>query len=68
VGEPWQTLVGEGCIRGRELRIAVRRQVHRGKHLIVQRVREGQRDRGYLIIPVVSDIRRARHNGGAYLR
>jgi hypothetical protein len=27
VGEPWQALVGEGRIRGRELRIAVGRQI-----------------------------------------
>jgi len=67
VGEPRQTLVGEGGIRGGELRIAVGRQIQHGKRLIVQCVREWQRNGGYLIIPVIADVRRARHNAAAYL-
>ena len=33
-----------------------------------KRVREGQRDGGDRIIPVIADVRRARHDAAAYLR
>src|SRR4029077_6299612 len=67
VGGPWQALVGEGRIGGRELRIAVGRQIDRGEGLIVQRVREGQRDGGDRIIPVIADVGRAWHDAAPYL-
>src|SRR6185436_6872343 len=59
VGEPRQTDVGKGCIRRHELRIAVGREIDAGKALVVQRVREWQRDGGHRIIPVIADISRA---------
>ena len=67
VGEPWQALVGEGRIGGRELRIAVGRQIDAGEALVVQGVRERQRDGGYRIIPVIADVGRAWHDAAAYL-
>jgi len=67
VAGPWQALVGEGRIGGCELRIAVGRQIDRAESLIVQGVREGQRDGGYRIIPVVADVGRAWHDTGGYL-
>ena len=42
VGEPRQTLVGEGRIGGCELRVAVGRQIDAGEALVVQGVREWQ--------------------------
>ena len=36
--------------------------------LVLQRVREGQRDGGDLIIPVIADVGRARHDAAADLR
>ena len=38
------------------------------KRLVVERVREGQCDRGYHIIPVIAGVRRAWHDAAAYLR
>jgi hypothetical protein len=67
VGGQRQALVAERRIRGRELRIAVGRQIDRVEGLVVQRVREGQRDGGYLIISVIADIRRAWHDTASYL-
>jgi hypothetical protein len=67
MGQPGQALVGEGSIQSGELGIAVRRQVHRVKRLIIQGVREGQCHGGYLIVPVIADVRRARHDTAAYL-
>ena len=67
VGGPRQALVGEGRIGGRELRIAVGRQIDAGEGLVVQRVREGQRDGGYRIIPVIADVGRAWHDAAADL-
>ena len=67
MGGPRQTLVGEGRVGGCELRIAVGRQIDRGEGLIVQRVREGQRDGGHRIIPVIADVGRAWHDAAAYL-
>jgi hypothetical protein len=67
VGGPRQALVSEGRIGGCELRIAVGRQINAGEGLIVQTVREGQRDGGHRIIPVIADVRRARHDGAPYL-
>jgi len=67
VREPRQALVGEGRIHGCELRIAVGRQINAGKALVVQRVREGQRDGGYRVIPVIADVGRARHDAAADL-
>jgi hypothetical protein len=67
VGGPRQALVGEGCISGRELGIAVGRQIDAGEGLVVQGVSERQRDGGDRIIPVVADVHRARHDTAAYL-
>ena len=67
VGEPRQTLVGEGRIGGCELRIAVGRQIDVRERLVVQRVREGQRNGGHRIIPVIADVGGAWHDAAAYL-
>ena len=67
VSEPRQANVGKGRIRGRELRIAVGGQINAGEGLIVQRVREGQRNGGHRIIPVIADVGRAWHDATAYL-
>jgi hypothetical protein len=67
VREPRQALVGEGRVGRRELGIAVGRQIDRGEALVVQGEREGQRDRGYRIIPVIADVSRAWHDAAAYL-
>ena len=67
VGGPWQALVGKGRVSGRELRVAIGRQINAGEGLIVQRVREGQRDGGDRIIPVIADVGRAWHDTAPYL-
>ena len=67
MGEPWQALVAKGRIGCRELRIAVGRQINAGEGLILQRVREGQRNGGHRIIPVIADVGGARHDAAAYL-
>jgi hypothetical protein len=67
VGGPWQALVGKGCIGCRELGIAVGRQINAGEGLIVQRVREGQRNGGHRIVPVIAYVGRAWHDAAAYL-
>ena len=51
-----------------KLRIAVGRQVNARESRAIQRVREWQRDGGYQIIRVISDVRRARHDTAFYLR
>jgi len=60
--EPRQALVGKACIGRRELCIAVGRQVDRGEGLIVQSEREGQRDGGNRVIPVIAYVHSARHD------
>jgi hypothetical protein len=67
VGGPWQALVGEGGIGGRELRIAVGRQIDAGEGLVVQAVREWQRNGDHCIIPVIAGVGRAWHDSGGYL-
>ena len=67
VGGPWQALVGECRIGGRELRIAVGRQIDRGEALVVQGVREWQGNGGNRIIPVIADVSRAWHDAAANL-
>ena len=67
VGGPRQADVREGGIGSRKLRIPVGRQINVCECLVVQRVRERQRDGGYRIIPVIADVGRARHNGAANL-
>ena len=59
---PRQALVGEGRIGGHKLRIAVGRQVNAGEGLVVQGEREGQRDGGDRIIPVIAYIHGAGHD------
>ena len=60
-------MVGECRVRSHKLRIAVGRQIDAGEGLVVQSVREGQRDGGDGIIPVIADVRRARHDAAPYL-
>jgi hypothetical protein len=67
-GCPWQANIRKRRIEGRELSIAVRRHIDRVKRLVVQRVRERQCYRGYQIILVIPNVRRARHDATAYLR
>ena len=64
---PRQANVSKRRIRGRELRIPVRRQIDAREALVVQRVREWQRDGDYRIIPMIAGVRRAGHNAGLYL-
>jgi hypothetical protein len=61
------TDIGESRVRGRKLRIAVGRHVDAGKGLVVQGVRERQRDVGYLIVPVIAAIGRPWHDVAPYL-
>jgi hypothetical protein len=67
VAGPWQALVGEGCIRGNELSIAVGRQIDASKGLIIQGEREGERDGGYRVIPVIAYVGRTWHDAAGYL-
>src|SRR5206468_6410214 len=67
MGQPGQTRIGEGSIQSGELGIPVRRQVHRVKRLVIQGVREGQCNGGYLIVPVIADVYRAWHDTAPYL-
>jgi hypothetical protein len=59
---PWQALIGEGRVGGRELRIAVGGQVDRGEALVVQREWERQRNSSDRIIPVIAYINGAGHD------
>ena len=69
VGGPWQgTDVGEGRIGSRKLRIAVGRHVDAVKGLVVQRIRERQRNGGYQIVRVIAAIGRSWHDAPADLR
>ena len=56
VAEPRQANVSPGVIRCRKLRIAVGRQIDRVERLVVQSVREWQRNGGDRIIPVIADV------------
>src|SRR5262249_9347244 len=67
VGEPRQATVSKGRIQGRELRVAVGRQIDTRKCLVVQGVREGQWDRVDFIIPMIADVRCAWHDAAANL-
>ena len=67
MGGPWQALVGEGRISGRELGIAVGRQIDAGEGLVVQGVREWQHDGVDPIIVVIAGVYRAWHDSGGYL-
>jgi hypothetical protein len=62
-----QALGEEDRIRGRELRIAVGRQIDAREGLVVQRVREGQRDGDHCIIPVIASVGRPWHDAASYL-
>src|SRR4029077_5248738 len=64
---PRQANIGKRRIRGRELGIAVGRQIDGGEGLAVQGGREGQRKCGDAVVAMIADIRRARHNASAYL-
>jgi hypothetical protein len=67
VGGPWQALVAKGRIRSHKLCIAVGRQIDRREGLVVQGIREGQRDGGYPIVLVIADVSRAWHYAAANL-
>jgi hypothetical protein len=67
VGGPRQANVAKGRIGSHELSIAVRRQIDVRKGLIVQAVREGQRDGDHPIILVIAGVRRAWHDRVGYL-
>jgi hypothetical protein len=68
VGGPRQRAdVGKSRVGSRELRIAVGRHVDAVKGVIVQGVRERQRNGGYLIVPVIAAINRAWDDAAAYL-
>jgi len=67
VGEPWQALVGKSRVSGRELRVAIGREIDRGEALVVQRIREGQRDGGYRVVSMITDVGRAWHDAATYL-
>ena len=61
-------MISPVCIRGRELRVAVGRQINAGKALVVQGEGEWQRQGGNCIICVIADVRRARDDTTGYLR
>ena len=68
MGGPRQrTDIGKGRIGSRKLRIPVGRHVDAVKGLVVQGVRERQRNGGYLIVRVIAAIDRARHDTASYL-
>jgi hypothetical protein len=56
VAEPRQANVSPGVIRCRKLRIAVGRQIDRVERVVVQSVREWQRNGGDRIISVIADV------------
>lgn len=59
--------VGKSRIGSRKLGIAVGRHVDAGKGLVVQGVRERQRDVSYLIVPMIATIGRPSDDAAAYL-
>ena len=67
MGEPRQALVGEGRIVGHKLRVAVGRQIDAREALVIQGVREWQRDGDDRIVPVIAGVRCSRHNATADL-
>jgi len=67
MGEPRQANVSKVGSHGRELGIAIGRQIDRSEALVEQRVREWQRNGGDGIIPVIADVGRAWHDAAAYL-
>lgn len=67
VSDPRQALVAERGVRRRELGIAVGRQIDAGESLVVQRITERKHDVDYLIIPVITGVRCARHDATANL-
>jgi hypothetical protein len=67
VAVPWQADVSEGVLRGRELGVAVGRQIDGCVSLIVEREKKGQQKVSDYVIPVVARVCRARHTTAAYL-
>jgi len=67
MGSPRQASISKGRIGGHKLGIAVGRQIDRREGLVVQRVREWQRDGGYCVVPVIADVRGARYDAAPYL-
>ena len=69
VGEPRRRArINPEAICGREVGIPVGRHIDASEGLVVQGVREGQRNGGYLIISMIADVRRAWLDTAAYLR
>jgi hypothetical protein len=66
-GPRQRTNVGKSRIGSRKLGIAVGRHIDAGKGLVVQGVRERQRDVSYLIVPMIATIGRPCHDVAAYL-
>jgi hypothetical protein len=67
VRSPWQTDVKKVGSCSGELSIAVGRHNHRGKGLVIQCVREWQRNRGGAVVGMIPGIGRAWHDTAAYL-
>ena len=67
VGGPRQASISKRRIGSHELGVAVGRQIDRSECLVVQRVREGQRNGGHRVIPVIADVGRAWHDTPADL-
>ena len=66
---PWQRArVNPEVICGYELHVTIGRHIDSRIGLIVQRVRERQRNCCYLIVPMVANVRGACHDAAAYLR
>jgi hypothetical protein len=66
-GPRQRTDIGKGRVRGRKLRIAVGRHFDAVKGLVVQGVRERQRDVSYLIVAMIAAIGCPCHDATAYL-
>ena len=67
MSSPWQTDVIGVDIRSGELGIAVGRQTNTRETHVVEHEREGKRDSGYYVIPVIADVCRAQHATAACL-
>jgi hypothetical protein len=67
VVEPWQANVDIVGSSGHKLGVAVGRQVHRGKRLVIQRVRERQSHVHDAVVAMDTDICRAWHDAATYL-
>ena len=64
---PRQTDIGEVGSHGRELGIAVGRDIDAAERLVIQRVTEWYRETGYRIVPVIAAVCRSWHDTAPYL-